>query len=292
MSRVDFNMAYCGPALSHGTMNIHDLAPALLAFGDLLKASNASLNPERAEIDILIKTLSTGSFEITLAIDLSILEHARSFITSDEVRNAAIVLTSTVNVIQFFIWRGERKAARGQADGDRVTYNAGRDIHIVDNRTDRLLQDRNVRQQLPRIVRPLSRPGIDSLTIDSEEHERTTITSDDAEALLRAPDLEDDAESLHVDEIVRTLSLLQPAFEGKYMWRVDEGDGPFHVRMEDGAFLTQIEHGERFGRGDRLRVRLRIEQRISSNGQLSLHRSVVEVLDHIRGPQQLPFGEP
>ena len=46
MSRTDFTLTYAGPALQDHEMNVRDLAPAMLAVGELFEALNRLYNGE------------------------------------------------------------------------------------------------------------------------------------------------------------------------------------------------------------------------------------------------------
>jgi len=48
MSRASFSIAYDGPPLREGVMGVRDLAPALLAVGQLFDAANTVLNRDEA----------------------------------------------------------------------------------------------------------------------------------------------------------------------------------------------------------------------------------------------------
>ena len=52
MSRATFTIAYDGPALTNHTMDVRDLAPAMLAVGQLCDAANVVLNGERSKIQV------------------------------------------------------------------------------------------------------------------------------------------------------------------------------------------------------------------------------------------------
>lgn len=50
MSQTTFSIAYDGPLLHDGGMDVRDLAPALLSAGQLFDAANAVLNGEGKNI--------------------------------------------------------------------------------------------------------------------------------------------------------------------------------------------------------------------------------------------------
>jgi hypothetical protein len=64
MSRASFTIAYDGPALRDGAMDVRDLAPALLAVGQLFDAANTVLNQNEARVNVNVTATGDGSFEI------------------------------------------------------------------------------------------------------------------------------------------------------------------------------------------------------------------------------------
>ena len=58
------NIVYDGPAVADGSMNVRDLAPAMLAIGSLFEAANNVTNGQRARVNIKVRATSSGSFHI------------------------------------------------------------------------------------------------------------------------------------------------------------------------------------------------------------------------------------
>jgi hypothetical protein len=55
MAATQFSVAFGGPAVDDGTMPIRDLAPALLALGDVFSAASRTLYPDREPVALNIK---------------------------------------------------------------------------------------------------------------------------------------------------------------------------------------------------------------------------------------------
>jgi CHASE3 domain sensor protein len=53
MSKAHFQLAYDVKA---GTMDVNELAPALLATGDLLREANRQLNGERSDVSVKVQS--------------------------------------------------------------------------------------------------------------------------------------------------------------------------------------------------------------------------------------------
>ena len=61
-------LSYGGPAVEDGSMNVRDLAPAMLAVGDLFDATNLLLNGRSANVEVNVRATRTGSFEVFFEI--------------------------------------------------------------------------------------------------------------------------------------------------------------------------------------------------------------------------------
>lgn len=82
------------------------------------------------------------------------------------------------------------------------------------------------------------------------------------------------------------LILVAPVFQDGNKWRFSDGGATFPAAILDEEFLSRVNNGERFGKGDVLQVELKIVQ--SRTGcKISVERQVLKVIEHrISGQQQ------
>jgi len=67
MSKAQFQLAYDGPALRAGSMDVNELAAARLATGDLFNEANRQLNADRTELSVKVRSdFKKGSLEVAL----------------------------------------------------------------------------------------------------------------------------------------------------------------------------------------------------------------------------------
>jgi hypothetical protein len=69
MAETAFRVAYDGPALATGRMPVRDLAPALLALGDLFAEASQVIYPEGKPVALSIKATEEGSFDVHLILE-------------------------------------------------------------------------------------------------------------------------------------------------------------------------------------------------------------------------------
>lgn len=83
-ARETVTLAYTGPALQNGEMDVRDLAPALLAAAGLVEASARVLYGSQFNVSVQVSATREGSFELDLAIvATSMFEVVRDILTGD-----------------------------------------------------------------------------------------------------------------------------------------------------------------------------------------------------------------
>ncbi len=94
MSRHSFSVAYDGADRSDDhSMPVEALAPALLAFGKLIREANAEFNGKRATAKVMVVSdFERKCFNINFEVILSIYEQVRTLLGSEEAKTAKDVL--------------------------------------------------------------------------------------------------------------------------------------------------------------------------------------------------------
>lgn len=68
MAERTFSLAYLGPSVDDGSMDVRTLAPALLALSDVFRFANETVNPKSPPVALDIRATTRGSFEIHLIL--------------------------------------------------------------------------------------------------------------------------------------------------------------------------------------------------------------------------------
>lgn len=294
-------IAYVGEALNNGAMEINDLAPALLAFGNLIKRTNIVLGNERA-VRVLLKAddIRRGSFDITLLLDYNLLEEAKLFMGLAEdtgLKDLMDVLGMGITAKESIFWlikligfKKIRKAEK-QADHVKIVLEDNRVITVTQN-VYNVFMDFEVRTLIEKVVTPVKKEGIQGFEIrnpeDYNDSKPTVSVDKESVSYFAAPALETKVEPDIVYEQEMMLRIVSIVFDEKQKWRFSDGEAVFWAKIEDEKFWKDINDGVlAFRKGDKLKVRCRVVQRIGENESLVSERTIINVIKVIPKPTQI-----
>jgi hypothetical protein len=286
MSDQHFSVVFNGSSLDTHQMDVRDLAPALLALADAVKAANAAINGEHAEVrlDVVGKPKS-GSFGIDLTVAQNLFQQFTDLFSGNSVTAVANAL-ALLGALGFIGQKGligllkklkGRKPVSITPDGDYVKFVLEDSETIeVDLFTGRLYQDRQTRIEMVKVFKPLEKEGVDFLSAGIDGKLEVVCDKDDYATLVASSDVEILLNRQETEQIV----LIEAAvFKDGNKWRFNNGQS-FHAELQDIEFLRRIDSGsERFGKGDRLRVQLEITQ-YDILGKLETRYAVLKVIEH------------
>ncbi|MFC0204704.1 hypothetical protein [Novosphingobium soli] len=296
VSHARFSVNYDGPALAEHTMDVRDLAPALLALGELFDAANHALNGDATQVSVNVRAHEPGCFSIDLDVVQSIIKRGIALLTGDEIA-AAINLKelliggagaawSLIKLIKFMRGRTPDKIERLPAGMVRIT--------ISDNTFDvplkllRLYQDLAVRSAVERVVeRPLETPGIDEVIFFDKGTETARVTKPEAH-FFRTPSIED---KILIDDVRQSaFSIVALAFKEDNKWRLHDGQNQISATIADESFLSKVNNNlVSFAKGDVLVCEVRFVQKQTSKGLVTEH-IVEKVIDHRPASRQIELN--
>lgn len=307
MSKSSFQVAFEGDDFNAGEIDVRDLAPALLALGDVVQSANAALNGNRADAKLMVRAADKGSFVANLAVDVSFLSALGDLLDTisenpDRVAAAQDLITlligsgtlasgSLYGVFKVLsMLRGKRpeKVVPNQ-DGTTTIINNGTAL-IVDSRAMEILNDLPTRKAIEDFAHKATRAkGVEKIRLQSpatKGGEPVVLTRDDC-ASMKVPPPEDPPKVEEEFEREALLRIWVVPLQGDYVWRFsDGGEKPFSATIDDTAFINDVAEAKvTFARGDILRCRI-LERQWLKDEVLQKETRIVKVLEHITAPRQ------
>ena len=286
------DMVYDGPALADGSMNVRDLAPAMMAVGGFFESANRISNGGRASISVNVRATSAGSFHIIFEViqnveAAGVLEaDIGEFLTTANALKALLLGGAGLGggIVWLIKWLRGRKPQLTRVNESLYTFTIDDETYEVPVELLRLYQDAAVRRNIQNMVKPVNEPGIDRFMLREGGRTIQEVTKDDA-AAFEVPEYED----LILDEVRRyAFSIVSLAFKENNKWRLTDGQNTFSVSMEDEAFQRRVDNNDvAFAKGDVLVCDLRTIQWQVEEGVKSEYE-VVRVVTH-RQARQLSF---
>lgn len=289
MSHGEFSLTYDGPAVEDGTMDVRDLAPALLAVGQLFEAANRTLHGESSVARVQVRTVSPGSFFIGLDVSVTFLQSVRDLLAGPEATAAANLIgllggTGAVGctAIRLVRWlKGRQPTSVKRKDGGRATIEVDGHSIEVDEPVARLALDVDVRLALERVIaEPLSKEGIQEVRLGvGPDVER--IGKEEGYYFLAPPDRE---AGVFESRYRGPFSIVSLSFKIGNKWRLHDGKSALNVTVVDEDFLVKVNRNEvSFAKGDILICDVRVVTRQDASGGLKAEYFIERVVEHRSG---------
>jgi hypothetical protein len=292
MAESTFSLTYDGQALRNHEMPVRDLAPALLALGDVFVAASKELYPKRDPVGLNIKTTSDGSFLVHLALHSphawdQILEVlGGTAITA--LSNIESMVTGTKGVFAYLKARKNRQIVSAETAPEpgvlKVKFTDGATLEVPSVVLD-MGEKISIRRATQAVVGPVAREGIEIVKFDASipSIEPLVIAKEDLPAFdFPAPPQIEEPPDISHRKAWLTIAMLR--FEERNVWRFSDGTAYFAAVIEDEGFLHRVENREiGFLSGDSLYCDLRVEQTRRSDGRPHTSYFVERVLESQTG---------
>lgn len=296
MSTATIEISYGGPALSEGTMDVRELAPALLAIGDVVTEANRALNEDRSAVKVSVKSdFKTGSFEIGLEVIQTLADQVRFFtskpaFTAENIAEfIGLSAGSGISLFALIKWLRGRKISSVTTIKNgkiRIETDGNYDSIEVSEETVKLYRHKKTRQGIKEIVKPLLKKGIDKFIVREREKKVIEIAESE-EPYFDVPEIPDE----EITDSTRRVAcnIIGVFFEEGLKWRLYDGENKLNAIIKDSGFLVALDKGEvSFTKGDMLIVKLRTRQWQTEKG-LKQEHEVVKVIKQQKAKEQIPL---
>lgn len=294
MKNEVFTVVYDGEALSEHTMDVRDLAPSLLSLSQIFEEANSLIYGDKAQVRLHVKALEPGCFSVDLALIQPVLSQITDLLTSDPIdallnlKEIIIGTAGGVGGLLFLIQKFKGKSpenvsnlgeGRLRVEIDNTTFDIPQELLTV-------YQDISIRRSVEKVVSPLSKGGIETLTFKDSGGDIGTISESDAQ-YFSLPELP--AEELLRERRKAAFSIVALAFREENKWRLHDGNNTIFATIKDEDFLRKVEQNEvAFRKSDVLICEVEDVSTQNESG-LQTEHIVIKVLEHKPAMRQIPL---
>ena len=293
MSQIEISFSYDGPAMATHRMDVYELAPALLAFGDLLREANYTVNGENASVTVFVRAdFEKQCFLVNYEVVHTFLQQALGFVMSVHAAGAKEIVEWTISAWELLKLLKGKKVDPATTLEDR--NNKGDIIIPIEGDNNNVTVNKNVfniyenpqfRRSTEKVLRPLERPGIElaEITVDGKVNRYDKKEAADIVASCRTFEL---TEEIEAQPVVAWLTVYSPKYDTEARtWQFKWGEQKITVDVSKTDIVKDaLSRGAAYV-GDRHKVEMAITQEKSGRVTYKVNR----VLESKRGPQQVPL---
>ena len=296
MNMAKLTLVFDGSAVKGGQIDVHDLAPTLLAMGKLVVAANSEINDDDTKIAVTVDATSKGSFEVILnltqhissnvieMLDLSLKSRDR-IATARDISELLFAAGGVgLGLLGLLLKLKGKKPDKIEQKGSQVHIHAGATIFITDNNTKQLYDNQDVRQHVSDLVSSFSNSGIETIKISRPSKEDLKIHCDERRYFDSEIET-DEQETLEEAVFEATVQIIKLSFKKHDNWNVKMNGKEMSVKIEDDVFLNQIaQNNLSFTKGDQLHCRVR-KTETSKSGKIKGEHAIIKVLKFLAAQQ-------
>ena len=314
MSRRTFEIAYAGPAPDDHSMDVQELAPALLAVGQLIRESNTVLNGKTASVKVLVASdFEHKCFNINFELVQTIYDQLKTLIGSEDVKSAKDILewlgilVGTPAMGAYSLWKLlaylkgrkiiERREIVDQTGQGQVVLRIEGDANLVtiNQNVAKLLDEPKVLKAVKDVLAPLKASNIDRLEFRDQGIVLNETTEQEAADIISSCEKPtgEASEELISPDITTWLKVYSPVYDTKAeKWRfVYQGNHIYADVTETRIVADAIARGGVLI-DDVFKVKMTTTETLSKDNKVTTSYKIKEVLDFRPAPKQtaMDFG--
>jgi hypothetical protein len=308
VSRHAFQVAYHGVHADDHSMDVEALAPALLAFGKLIREANAEINEDRATVKVLVTSdFEHRCFNISFEVVQTLIQKIKSLLDDDHIEKAKDLLqtigviataASTVGatLLGFLKWKNGKKIKKAQrlrdADSSGVVIveveGEGNTIQVTNN-VFKLAENPKILDAVEKTLTPIEAHEAEKIEFREGSTPTATYDRQDIKAIIASCEIGPDPIAIDTkptpEIVTATLHVYSPVFDEKAKnWRFTYKRKHIYADISQTSIAKDVlKRGGSFV-NDRYRVRMEIIPLESPGGEPTY--KILEVLDFTPAPQQ------
>lgn len=269
------------------SIDANTLVNMLIHYQAIVTEANKQLSGGSREVLLKVNALKQGSF----IIDVSVVQNVISQLFSKDTVSYIADLCGAVGGVYALYHKFKGKPVRTDKEKkDAVSIKIG-NVNIAAN-TINIYNQSAVRQAISKSMETANEdPSVEGFTIKGDKGDTCAQFEREEfkDFIYDGFDTEDDIPDEKVIDEATTLIIVGLNFEPGSRWQFMYNGFKISMTVKDDALMQKINEGERFGKGDAIKVRLRRIQRYNKNYRTYENKSykILEFYEHIIPPKPL-----
>lgn len=264
-------------------IDANTLINVLLHYQNVVNEANRELSGGAKNIELKINALEKGSFVIDVSVVESAIKHLFSGESVAYLASLYAVVDGTHKLYKWF----KGKPVKTEQDKEKAKTIIG---NTEFNVTINVYNQPPVREAVSKSIETADADiNVEGISIDCGEKEPTVFKKEDFKDYIYTDFDEENIIPNEQEEIVdAVLTIIALNFEPGSRWQFIYNGFKIPMIVKDDALMKKINEGERFGKGDAIRVKMKIVKRYNPTYKAYENKSykIVEFMEHIEAPKQ------
>jgi hypothetical protein len=288
-----FRIKYNGESLADHSIEINDLAPALLAVSDLIQEANSMANRGNSKISVKVKATETGCFQVLIQTVQMTAHDVRDLLAGPNVTALVALLvllgflegpeniTGLITLIKKLCGKAPKKVTpKGDAEFEIETESG---TVTISKLQWEMYLNRKIRQAAYNIIKPVEKSGVETFECIDGDKTASMVTKSDAKYFIPPDEQQEPLQDSTRETYVNIVHLW---FKDGYKWKFSEGESEWNAEIKDQKFLEKLLKDEVVIHArDFLKVRVKQSQ-YTVGTTVKSDYEIVEVLEIKQSPRQ------
>lgn len=270
------------------SIDANTLVNVLVHYQAVVTEANRQFGGGAREVSIQVNAIEKGSFIIDISVVQGIVQQLFSKDTVEYLAELVSIVGGVYALYKMFKGRPvkSKEDIRAAEKAVGMTVNGNVKVNVKINNITNVYNQPPVREAISKSVETADAdPNVEGFTIsEDKDTPATTFKRDEfKDYIYNDFDTEDDIPDERMFDETATLTIVGLNFERGSRWQFMYKGFKINIIVKDDALMNKIDEGERFGKGDAIRVKLRIVQRYNKDYKAYENKSfkIVEFYEHV-----------
>lgn len=267
------------------SIDANTIINTLIHYQSIITIINNELGEGNYKIKLQVNAFEQGSFVIDVSLVSNFIKNVFSNENVQYLSDLIGIFGGVLAVYGFL----KGKPIKNKKDlPNTINVNIDKIIKIYNNQT--------IREAISKTIETAEEDvSVEGIVIESEDKEIINFNKDDFKDLIYTDfadeviDIKEERNIIIQDAILNIITL---SFEQLSFWKVLYKGNKIKIPLKDETLIKLIDNGEKFGKGDSLRVDLEISQRFNKEANAYENKSyrIAQFKEHIQRNYQTEIG--